>query len=309
MRTVTRVVLVSVALVLALSASAPAHEGRGGIDALPVTSTRGLALGETGLTEIGEAEAFMSNPSCLPSMTGHQVRVTYGTWFGGLTSSRTVLVYATALGGKVDYPGDPSVGRRFGLGIALDRTGVELSQGSGWAANVLYVGLAWAPVPYVSMALAPKFIFSSSDLPGGEVSGYAIDWGLRLDLTGRAGLGFVTRNIPGSAGWKDGESENLPAVYSLGAHYVLPYDLKAELMFAASGNVDNRLGLGIEAPILDSMLCVRFGISWISGDESRSAPTAGLGIDLDVLDFDYALKLDQDWATGTTHRVSIRLDF
>jgi hypothetical protein len=45
------------------------------------------------------------------------------------------------------------------------------------------------------------------------------------------------------------------------------------------------------------------------GDESRSAITAGLGVDLSILDFDYALKLDKDWATGTTHRLSVRFDF
>ena len=115
-------------------------------------------------------------------------------------------------------------------------------------------------------------------------------------------------NIPGSASWKDGESETLPAVYSFGAHYILPYDMRAEFMFRASGAVDNRLGLGLEAMFLDSVLDVRFGGLWVMGDESRSAFTAGFGVDLRVLDFDYALKLDQDWATGTTHRVSLRFD-
>jgi hypothetical protein len=309
MRTVSRVILAALALVLALWAGAPAHDGKGGIDALPLPSTRGQALGETGLTEIGEGETFMSNPSCLPSITGHQVRVAYGTWFNGLTSSRMVLLYATSLGKKLDYPGDPTVGRRYGLGIAIDRTGVELSEGSGWASNVLYIGLAWAPVPYVSMALAPKFIFSSSDLMSGEVSGFAIDWGLRLDLSESAGFAFMTRNIPGSASWKDGESETLPAVYSFGAHYLFPYDMRAEIMFTASGAVDNRLGIGLEASFLESVLDVRLGGLWTMGDESRSAITAGLGVDLSILDFDYALKLDKDWATGTTHRLSVRFDF
>jgi hypothetical protein len=304
-----RIVVTALALLLVISGAARAHEGRGGLDALPQASTRALALGETGLTEIGEGETFMSNPSCLPSITGHQVRIAYGNWFGDLGSSRTVLVFATSLGKRLEYPGDPDLGRRFGLGIALDRTGVELSEGSGWAGNVLYVGLAWAPVPYVSVALAPKFIFSSSDLPSGEVSGFALDWGLRLDLSRNIGLGFVTRNIPGSADWKGSESEDLPAVYSFGAHYMLPYSLRAEFMFAASGAVDSRLGLGLEASFLDSMLDLRFGGLWLSGEESRSAFTAGFGVDLAILDFDYALKLDRDWATGTTHRVSLRFDF
>ena len=299
----------AVAFMLALQGAVAAHEGAGGIDALPQASARGLALGETGLTETGESEAFMTNPSCLTSLETNQVRFTYGNWFEDLSSSRTILVYATSLGRRLEYPGAADLGRRYGVGIALDRTGVTLAEGSGWANNVLYAGLAWSPVPYASMGLAPKFIFSSSDLESGKVSGFAIDWGLRLDLSEGVSLAFVTRNIPGNADWQDGESESLPAVYSFGAHVMLPYDLRAEFMFAASGSVDDRLGLGLEMPLLDSMLEVRLGGLWRSGEESRSSLTTGFGVDLSMLDFDYALKLDRDWASGMTHRLSIRFDF
>jgi hypothetical protein len=297
------------ALILVISCAAFCHEGLGGIDALPQASTRGLALGETGLTRTGESESFMTNPSCLTSIVGSQVRVTYGNWFQDLPSSRTVLLYATSIGRKIEYPGASDLGKRYGVGVAVDRTGVELSQGSGWASNVLYLGLAWAPAPYLSTGLAPKVIFSSSDLESGKVSGFSMDWGMRVDISPRVGLGFVLRNVPGNATWQDGESESLPAVYAFGAHVMLPYDVVAEFMFAASGSVDDRLGAGLEVPFLDSMLEVRMGGLWLSGNENRSNFTAGFGLDLSMLGFDYALKLDRDWATGMTHRFSVRFDF
>jgi hypothetical protein len=309
MRTLTRTLGTALALSLALVGAASGHDGLGGLDALPQASTRGLALGETGLTELGEGESFMTNPSCLTSITGNQVRVTYGNYMKDLSSSRTILLYATSLGGRLEYPGEPDLGRRYGIGIAFDRTGVELSEGSGWASNVLYIGLAWAPVPYVSMGLSPKVIFSSSQLESGKVSGFSMDYGLRLDLSPRVGLGFVVRNIPGNAGWKNGESETLPAVYSFGTHVTLPYDMIAEFMFAASGSVDDRMGLGLEVPLFEAMLAVRLGGLWVWGNENRSAFTTGFGVDLSVVDFDYALKLDDDWATGITHRLSLRFDF
>ena len=309
MRNATRTLGAALALSLALAGAAAAHDGLGGIDALPQASTRGLAMGETGLTQLGESEAFMTNPSCLASVPANQVRATYGNHMKDLSSSRAVLVYATSLGPQLDYPGDPDLGRRYGIGIAYDRTGVELSEGSGWSSNVLYVGLAWAPVPYVAIGLAPKVIFSSSQLESGKVSGFSLDYGLRLDLSPGVGLAFVVRNIPGSAGWKNGESETLPAVYSFGTHIGLPYDMVAEFMFAASGSVDDRLGLGLEIPLLDAMLDVRLGGMWLMGNENRSAVTAGFGVNLSMFDFDYAVKLDEDWATGVTHRVSLRFDF
>ncbi len=304
-------ILIPAALVLlpALSAGAWAHDGRGGIDALPQTSVRGQAMGETGLTETGEGGAFMSNPSCLTSLPGHQAVFSYGNWFQGLASSRTLVLYATPLGKNLEYPGASDLGKRYGLGIALDRTAVDLSEGSAWASNVVYVGLAWAPAPYVSMGLAPKFIFSSSPVESGKVGGFAVDWGLRLDLSANVGLAFMTRNIPGKADWRGGESENLPAVYSIGAHVVLPYHLRAEFMFAASGGVDRRLGLGLEASFLDSALDLRLGGLRLGGGEARSVFTAGFGVDLSILDFDYALRLDRDTAAGATHRISVRFDF
>jgi hypothetical protein len=309
MRTLTRILGAALAVSLALLGAASGHDGLGGIDALPQASTRGLALGETGLTELGEGESFMTNPSCLTSIARNQVRVTYGNHMKDLSSSRTILLYTTSLGGRLEYPGDPDLARRYGLGIAFDRTGVELSEGSAWASNVLYMGLAWAPVPYMSMGLSPKVIFSSSQLESGKVSGFSMDWGLRLDLTSRVALGFVVRNIPGNAGWKNGESETLPAVYAFGTHVMLPYDMIAEFMFAASGSVDDRVGLGLEIPLFEAMFKVRLGGLWLRGDENRSALTTGFGVDLSMVDFDYALKIDQGWATGTTHRLSLRFDF
>ncbi len=307
--TLARATLPAVALILLLSCAACCHDGLGGIDALPQASTRGLALGETGLTRTGESECFMTNPSCLTSIVGHQARVTYGNWFQDLSSSRTILLYATSIGRRIEYPGATDLGKRYGVGVAVDRTGVELSQGSAWASNVLYFGLAWAPAAYLSTGLAPKLIFSSSDLESGKVSGFSMDWGMRIDISPRVGLGFVLRNVPGNANWQNGESENLPAVYAFGAHVIMPYDLVAEFMFAASGSVEDRFGVGLEIPFLDSMLDVRAGGLWLNGIENRSNFTAGFGVDLSILDFDYALKLDRDWATGTTHRFSVRFDF
>ena len=305
---------VAVAVLTALALIAPAgqalsHDGLGGIDALPQASTRGLAMGETGLTQTGESESFMTNPSCLTSIVGNQVRVTYGNWFQGLSSSRTILLYATSLGSDMQYPGEPDLGRRYGLGLAFDRTGVELSRGSAWACNVVYVGLAWAPVPYIAAGLAPKLILSSSGLESGKVRGFSVDWGVRVDLSRSVALSFIVRNIPGGADWQNGESENLPAVYAFGTSVLLPYDLLAEFMFAASGSVDDKVGLGLEAPFLDSALEVRVGAIWLNGIENRSAVTAGFGVNLSVVDFDYAVRLDEDWATGTTHRFSLRFDF
>jgi hypothetical protein len=304
-----RILAAGLLLTAALSGAASGHEGLGGLDALPQASTRGLAMGETGLTRTGEAEGFMINPSCLTSMAGNQVRAAYGTWFEDLGSSRMALIYARALGSSIYYPGEPSPGRRYGVGLALERSGLDLSQGSRWASNLLYLGLAWAPMPYLAVGFAPKMIFTSSGLESGKASGFAVDWGLRLDLTSRVSLAAAMRNMPGSATWKNGESESLPAVYAFGAGVALPYDLLAEFMLALSGAVDDRMGLGIEAPLLDSALALRLGLLWLRGSENRTTLTAGFGVDLEPLDFDYALRADDDWATGLTHRFSVRFDF
>ena len=303
-----RTCLLTAAFLVLAACASHCHEGLGGIDALPQASTRGLALGETGLTELGEGECFMTNVSCLTSLGGVQARLTYGNLFKDLGSSRTILLGAMSMGPELEYPGEGYIANQFGIGAALDRTGVELSGGSGWASNVIYIGLAWAPIPYMSLGLMPKIISTSSDLESGKVSGFAMDWGMRLDISSHSSLGLVVRNIPGNAGWTDGDSETLPAVYSLGAHFVLPYDLRAEAIFALSGSVDDRFGAGLEAAFLDAMLAVRAGGLWINGGQNRSAVTAGFGLELSTLKFDYAVKFDADWATGTTHRFSIRFD-
>jgi hypothetical protein len=258
-------------------------------------------MGETGLVPLAGPGDFTANPAVLSWAARPEIGLGYARLVEGLPASATSFSAVLPFGPQVLVPGPGEIGHRFGLGFCLDHGGVELSQGTDWGWNLVSLGIGYRVTPYVSAGVAAKYLFSRSDLDGSGLKAYAIDLGGVVELTPRVSFGIALRNLTGSAGWDDGETESPPLLIAAGAGFVLPYSVTCEIDGTVSNSIPGRFGLGFDVPFGVTGFSARGGYIRYSGDYSRSVLTAGFGYRYESFGLDYALKSDDEVALGTTH--------
>ena len=298
---------VSIIGILLLACAGPAcgHEGSGGMSLEPRPSVRALAMGETGLLGTGDAAAFTANPATLTWITGAGVTLSHETLVEGVSASATSVCAAAPLGSVVTLPDLGQVGHRFGLGFGLDHSGVELSQGTDWGWDLVSVGAAYRLAPYASAGLTGKYLLSNSDLDGSAVQAFAFDIGAFVEMTPALGFAVSLRNVAGTASWEHGDDESPPFAAGLGTSLSLPSGVSGRLAYTFSGGAPGKLVLGADVPVAMTGLSLRAGYVYYSGDYSRNIITAGVGFAYSTFEVDYAVKLDDDLALGTTHHFSL----
>jgi hypothetical protein len=262
-------------------------------------------MGETGLLEIQDAAAFTANPGVLTWFPSMRISVSHASLVEGISASATSVSAAVPFGAAVTLPDLGEVGRRFGLGLRLENSGVELSQGTDWGSNLVALGAAYRLAPYASAGLTGKYLFSNSDLEGSAVQAVGLDLGAFVEMSPALGLGVSLKNVAGSASWEDGEDETLPFAACMGAGFSLPYGVAARVGFTLSSTAPGKLGTGVDVPIAMTGLSLRAGYLYHSGDYSRNTITAGFGYIYGGFAVDYAVKMDDDLALGTTHHFSL----
>jgi hypothetical protein len=294
-----------IVMLLVPAVAVSGHYGIGGISLKPQPSARAVAMGETGLVLVPDGSGFMVNPASLPWTFAPGFTVGYGGLVEGIPASTASLAAVLPFGDPVEIPGPEEVGRRFGLGVSLDRTGVELSQGTDWAQSMISVGIGCLPAPFASVGLACKYLVSSSDLEGADVKAYAADVGAFVELSSRVAVGLSVKNVLGVARWDNGEDESPPVLVGLGTGVALPYRASGNLAVTLSNSDPAKGGIGVEVPIAATGFDLRAGFLSHFGDHSRTILTTGFGLRYARFRLDYAVKLDDEVALGTTHHVSL----
>jgi hypothetical protein len=297
--------LLAIALTVLPSTLLGGHDGLGGIGLDPAHSVRSISMGETGLMETGNAIGFGLNPGALPFLDRSGLAVGYRSRVQGLSASRSVISGVLPIGPGFEVPGVRTAGRRFGLGFEFDHSGLELSQGSSWATEMLAAGAGYRITPYASVGILVKMLFTNTGVEGTGASAFGVDLSALVELRPDFSLAFAVRNPVGSAGWDSGEDESLPLVFSLGGHALLPREISADLTVSVSGSDQTRGGLGIELPVLETGFSLRGGYLYQGGDYTRNVPTFGLGFDYADFEIDYAVRLDDELALGTTHHFAL----
>jgi hypothetical protein len=296
-------------LALALAGPASAHEGSGGIGTAARSSIRALAMGETGVVATGNPADFPANPALLASIPAAGITLGYSDLIEGMPASRTWVCAGLPLGSEVTLPDVDTGGRRFGLGISVDHSGVELSQGTDWALDLVSIGAAFRLTPYACLGLAGGYLFSNSDLEGSGMHAFAADLGAFVEMTSTLNLAVSLRNVVGTTRWEDGDDEPVPFAACLGAGVLLPLGVSGHLTFTYTDRVPAKVGLGVDAPIGLTGLSLRGGYLYHTGDYSRGIISAGFGYGYNDFNLDYAVKLDDELALGTTHHIALGYTF
>jgi hypothetical protein len=291
----------AITAVLATALTALGHDGAGGIELRHQAPARAVSMGETGLVPQASTGGFTSNPALILWSDTPGISLGYARLIEGIPASVTSVSGVMSLGSPVRVPGSDDVGRRFALGLCFDNGSVELSQGTDWGWNLLSLGAGYRLAPYASAGLALKYLSADSDLEGSGVRAYGVDLGGVVELTPRVSLGLTVRNPLGTADWDDGQSESPPLSFGAGAGFALPYGASAEVSGTVLRSNPGRLGLGANVPVAMTGFSVRAGYLRHLGDYPRNVLTGGFGYRYGKLQLDYAFKLDDELALGTTH--------
>jgi hypothetical protein len=292
-------------LVLSSAKVTAGHQGAGGLSLTPGLSAKAISMGQTGLVESGWAEAFVTNPASLPFFDAPEIALGHSDLAEGLKASATAVAAVYPLGASPGMPQFRVRGHEWGLGLAYQHRSVKLSQGSDWSCGTLGAGVGYRPRPYASVGLLTKLLFTGSDLENTGARGLGADLGALLELSPRLSLGVVLRNLAGSIRWDDGEDEPAPLGLSLGGRIILWRSISADLALHMSRANPTQVGLGIDLPVLDTGFHARGGYLYRGGDYSRQVMTAGFGACYQRLRLDYAVRLEDDQATGITHHFSL----
>jgi hypothetical protein len=286
-----------------------AHDGRGGLILEPQQSVGGIALGGTGITRCGMAEGFGVNPACLPYMRSPGIGFAHSTLIEGVTSSVSSGWIAVPLGKTIEFIGGNRVGSRFGIGLSLNHRSLDLAQGSSWASETVSVGFGYGASSYASAGILVKYMFSSSDVTGTQVTALGFDLGGRIELTSRLNLGVAVRNVGSKLSWDDGEDETPPVVVCFGGTLATPFGTFTDLAVTLAGSDDSRIGLGLDVPLAASGFHIRGGYRYCSGDESRTVTSAGIAFEHLRYRIAYAARIDDETAFGITHHFSLGTNF
>jgi hypothetical protein len=266
---------------------------------------RAFALSGAAVALTEGADAAFVNPARLAFTRATGVSAGYGRLVEGLSSDRGEVSVALPLGESIAAPFQREGAHRWTLGLALDYQRLELSEGSLYGEATATLAAALAPTNIAAVGAAVRGLRTGSgEVEGLEADGLALDLGLSIALLPCLEAAVAAHNVAGRVRYQGRESEKPGSSIALGlaltrwrwaaleADYVLEYQGGA----AAAA--------GIELTPIRA-LALRGGLrQWLS-PETRSVPSAGLGLRHNGYFLDYGVQLEGEESLGMTHRVSL----
>jgi len=270
------------------------------------TDAAALARGDAGVASTDDAFATYWNPAALAAGADHSLAVSNHIWIAD------VRTYAFAASYRP--------GTRWGLGAFATATGsgdLEAREQPGEASGVFDaqfiasgVGVARAVGPVragVLLKILSERIFTDS------AEGYAFDFGLHADVAaGAVRLGAAFQNL-GSMEDLSAQATELPEMLRLGAE-IFPFRVVADLdgtpLLTASVLLEysrdmvgeeSRFHVGLSSEVLETVVA---RVGYLTNDELRDF-SAGLGLTITDLQFDYALLPFESGFGGPAHVLTL----
>ncbi len=262
-----------------------------------------LGAGGAGISVASGAETLYYNPAGLSQLPGISFSSFYASYLGEANYSAfaltlrnwgvaALLLNSTGIQGY-DNAGNPTDN------VAYRNTGFL------FGAGIDPSDLAFLPDFAIDMSLGARIKFVTAAVGEGQATGFSFDLGF---LTGfpdmqlgafsitDLSLGVAAVNLFGGLSYTDGSDDFLMDI-QVGASGRVANAVLIALDFHLSGSL--HLGFAYE-PI--PTLALRIGLI----SESGVSITAGLGVDVEGFELDYAFV---SHTLGGTHRVSLTLDF
>ena len=165
----------------------------------------------------------------------------------------------------------------------------------------------------VNAKMYKKGFTGDAAVTGYTADGFSTDWGVMLTPNENVSYGAMLQNMGGTVNWSTGNKEEVESAAKLGGAWKLPTRnllLTSDVVFALNGSRPMTVKVGTEwTPI--SALSLRAGLGQeVAAREDGTMGTdlslsAGVGINVQGVRFDYAYKYDPTLADNSTHYVSV----
>lgn len=327
MRKLTLVLAVAAGVMLAMVSIAGAAEDVYGSATDPSyigVGARPLGMGKAYVALADDAASIFVNPAAL----GRIDRVLFSSMYSNLMEEMNYVE------GSVTYPIGPGTLAVGYLGVSSPAIDLYTEDGSGnpvsagkadynnYVAYISYGSKLAVINPDIMVGISLKAFsegFSGSDLTeNGAGTGSNIDIGILYQPSNWLTCGITRQNAleSGKMNFVSGIKEDLPSLTKIGMNMTvlgkfglqksnMKLNLAADLDIDSTGKKDNTLHLGAEFWPID-MLAVRAGIDQdaVAG-AVQSNLTAGVGLRIGNVQFDYAYHTYYDIPENTTNYFSI----
>jgi len=283
--------------------------------ALDITSVGGgareIGLGRAYTAMTGESESLFVNPAGLAKIGTAELTTMYALL------SQDVNYNALSLAIPVKF-GVIGIGYIGGYTSGLSQTTIEASGrisatgGYNYGSNIGAISFARQVNKRLSLGISGKYYTKgSSQLSGSLGSGGSVDVGLVYEVNPKINIGASVQNIVNTGmGWGSGVTEGINRKAKLGV--LLRPNENIRILFDGEGEENKSVVFkgGFEADIKKN-LSLRFGMEEIglNGSENYVNYSAGVGMRLKGIRFDYAYYYDSMLTYNSTHYASVSIPF
>ncbi len=301
----TRKLRLSLLLSAALAAATPARAAF----QQPLTSARSAALSNAALLGAGDSTAIFNNPAALATMPGRDAYFSYNQLYAGLQGASSMADGFMTFGTPTRYGSlGVGVGTFKAAGLMTERT---IALGWGRSYGRLDVGVAGKNL-YHSYAAetdplaAQDPVFANRSARGA----FALDFGAIFHASPVVDLGLAVRNA-NSPDVGLATLDRVPREIQASASYLwkkLGMRLTADVLYrdGGYGAPGDKVvpGVGVEKLLAEGRAAFRVGVSALGA-------SAGVGLKVGHLEFDYALLIKRNLSDGSygTHMIGLRWRF
>ncbi len=306
-----RSVVVWVAMLAALTAPAPAAEfSTGGTFLNLGHGARLHGLGTAGVALLRDDGAAYWNPANL-AWIPHQNGVTlmHADILDQIDDGYDSFSFGRTAGVRLGDASQPLRPTRWGYGAFVSHLGFTFGSGNGWSENTFLFAAAMALNNFTTVGAGFKGLQAQNDFEATDGQGAGLDLALTVLVFEKLTAAVVGRDVWTRVRWDTSTWETLHPALTLGFEYrpAARWNVMADLVLRQSA-VDTA-ALGVECQPYRDAFWVRGGITSHTPGESRIYPSAGAGVRLSRLVFDYGAAFDDDESLGVGQRVSLRVIF
>lgn len=270
---------------------------------------RAHGLGGGGIALIRSDEAAYWNPANLAwlqkknSMTFMRASI-----LPGVDDGYSTLTAARGFGSRLGLDSQKWRPTRGAYGLFVSHMGFEFDSGKKWSENVLQLSMAFALNNYAGIGIGAKLLQANNDFESANGQGAGVDIGLSVHLTERLRGALVARDLWTRIEWDTKTHEIVNRHFSVGLEYALG-NVSLITDWVIRQKTTERFIVGAEIDLFQEAMAVRGALTRLRPGDTRVWPSAGVGVTLANLTFDYGASFDEADALDVGHRASLRLQF
>ena len=221
----------------------------------------------------------------------------------------TTLSFGRRVGDPLGDPGQAVQPSRWAYGLFVSSFAFSFDSGTDWSENMLQFGGAYALSNYASVGVAFKTLRVLNDFDSADATGAGLDLGLTVLVFERLGVAVVGRDAWTRVSWDTGLWETLEPNLTVGTEYRPHPGWAGMVDFTFRESRVQQTTAALEWRGFDDLLALRGAYTSIDAGESRSYPSAGIGVHLRSLSVDWGASFDEAESLDVGQRVSVQLAF